>query len=166
MNFEIKTLIADERPRLLQYACYRLGNMQDAEDAVQDVLANLHQQLSSGAAVHDPTAYLFRSLANRCTSRQREAARLQTVPLLTTTPMATTDSDDEDFEQEYHRISQLLSQIPDEQAEIIRLRFYGDKSFREIAQILNLPLTTAKSRFVYGIEKIRKGLTACGLMKR
>ena len=47
-----------------------------------------------------------------------------------------------------------------EQAEIIRIRFYGDKSFREIADILGLPLTTVKSRFAYGMEKVRRGMLA------
>jgi RNA polymerase sigma-70 factor (ECF subfamily) len=64
---------------------------------------------------------------------------------------------EKDFqEQEYQRICQLLDRIPSEQAEVIRLRYYGDKSFREIAVILDLPLTTVKSRFQYGIDKIRR----------
>ncbi len=33
-------------------------------------------------------------------------------------------------EQKYQRICQLLDRIPSEQAEVIRLRYYGDKSFR------------------------------------
>ena len=66
----------------------------------------------------------------------------------------------EDFEQEYRRINSLLAAIPDEQAEVIRLRYYGDKSFQEIADILSIPLTTAKSRFTYGMEKIRRGMRA------
>lgn len=61
-------------------------------------------------------------------------------------------------ETEYRRIARLLTEIPDEQAEVIRLRIYGDNSFAEVAEILSLPLPTVKSRFLYGLEKLRKGL--------
>ena len=156
---EVERLIAVERPRLLQYACYRLGSMADAEDAVQDTLASLHYRMQEeDFVVGNLSAYLYRSLSNHCVSRQRLSGRLHLVSLDGQADMA--DVETEDFEQEYRRISQLLAEIPEEQAEVIRLRYYGDKTFKEIAQILNEPLTTVKSRFVYGLEKIWRGMRA------
>ena len=156
---ETGRLIEAERNHLLQYACYRLGDVDEAEDAVQDVCLSLHSRLSEeGPVVRNPVAYLYRTLSNLCVTRLREAALHQERPLDTLSEPA--DTEEEDFEQEFRRISRLLSEIPDEQAEVIRLRFYGDKSFREIADILGLPLTTAKSRFTYGLEKIRRGMRA------
>ena len=70
------------------------------------------------------------------------------------------DEQPDDFEQEFRKITTLLAAIPDEQAEVIRLRIYGDNSFTDIAAILELPVSTVKSRFQYGIEKIRKGIYA------
>lgn len=169
---EWQRLMAAERQQLLQYACYRLGNREDAEDAVQDLFTKIIHQRNTAADVApptasnsqwpknvtNPTAYLYRSLANLCTSRLRTANKMPTVPIENQAEPA--DTNDENFEQEYSRISQLLDSIPYEQAEVIRLRFYGDKSFAEIADILDVPLTTAKSRFVYGLEKIRRGMRA------
>ena len=156
---EIEQLIAAERPRLLQYACYRLGSLADAEDAVQDTLASLHQRKQEeDFSISNLSAYLFRSLSNRCVSYLRENNRLHFVPLDCQTDPA--DTENKDFEQEYRRITQLLAEIPNEQAEVIRLRYYGDKTFNEIAQILNEPVTTIKSRFVYGLEKIKRGMHA------
>lgn len=156
---EMERLISAERPRLLQYACYRLGGMADAEDAVQDTLASLHQRMQEKEfSISNLSAYLYRSLSNRCVTYLRENNRLHLVPLDCQTDPA--DIKSEDFEQEYLRISQLLAEIPDEQAEVIRLRFYGDKTFKEIAQILDEPTTTVKSRFVYGLEKIKRGMRA------
>ena len=43
---ETERLMAVERREMLQYACYRLGNIDDAEDVVQDVFILLHQRLS------------------------------------------------------------------------------------------------------------------------
>lgn len=165
----MERVMTAERHGLLQYACYRLGNLDDAEDAVQDVFVRMHQRQHDGEGeIRNHAAYLYRTLANLCVSRLREAERKPTVPLdsqgtlnsaasLAEEPAA---SDAEDFEQEFRRISSLLATIPDEQAEVIRLRFYGDKSFPEIADILSIPLTTAKSRFTYGMEKIKRGMRA------
>ncbi len=169
---EWQRLMAAERQQMVQYACYRLGNREDAEDAVQDLFTKIIHQRNTAADVAPPTAstglwpknvtnpsaYLYRSLANLCTSRLRTANKMPTVPIESQAEPA--DTNDENFEQEYSRISQLLDSIPYEQAEVIRLRFYGDKSFAEIADILDVPLTTAKSRFVYGLEKIRRGMRA------
>lgn len=156
---EAEQLMAAERHGLLQYACYRLGNMEDAEDAVQDVFVKMHQQLNEiNKEIKNLSAYLYRTMANLCISRQREAKRIPTVPL--DRQPEPIEAENEDFEQEYQRICRLLSEIPDEQAEVIRLRYYGDKSFQEIADILGIPLTTAKSRFTYGLEKIKRGMRA------
>ena len=159
---EIARLMEAEHQGLLQYACYRLGSRDDAEDAVQDVFIRLHQRLQNESRdIQSLTAYLYRSLANLCVSRLRQSEHINFVTL--DSQMDITDADREDFEQEFRRISRLLSKIPDEQAEVIRLRFYGDKSFREIANILDLPVSTVKSRFQYGIDKIRQQWNARNL---
>ena len=121
--------IENERPRMLQYACYYLGNRADAEDVVQDAFVRLHQRMSQGELEErNLIGYLYRTLSNLCVSRLREAGRLRMVPLEgQPEPM---EPEAEFQEQEYQRICQLLDKIPSEQAEIIRLRYYGDKSFR------------------------------------
>ena len=156
---ETEQMMEAERNGLLQYACYRLGNIEDAEDAVQDVFVKMQQRLNEKREdIKNLTAYLYRTLANLCISRQREAKRTLTIPIDGLPDPI--EPETEDFEQEFRRINQLLSEIPDEQAEVIRLRFFGDKSFPEIADILSIPLTTAKSRFAYGLEKIKRGMRA------
>ncbi|MBQ9636373.1 MAG: RNA polymerase sigma factor [Prevotella sp.] len=147
-----------ERSRLLQYARYRLGSDDEAEDIVQDAWLSLCQKQSEGFAPANVSAYLFRAVSNLCVSRQREAARWRQVPYETQSHLPAAET--ENFEEEFQRIRRLLSLIPDEQAEVIQLRYYGDKSFREIADILDIPLSTAKSRFVYGMDKIRQSFTS------
>ena len=64
-NREIAALMESERPHLLQYACYRLGNVDDAEDAVQDIFLQLHtkRQDAGGQPLADLRSYLYRSLS-------------------------------------------------------------------------------------------------------
>lgn len=148
-----------ERPRLLRYACYRLADGDDAEDVLQETFLKLHTRLSNadGEQINDLPSYMFRTLANVCTKWQTNANRIKTVPLDTRVDVADTAPDKQN-EDDYKRIALLLTEIPDEQAEVIRLRIYGDNSFAQVAEILSLPLPTVKSRFLYGLEKLRRGM--------
>lgn len=85
-----------------------------------------------------------------------ESKRLETIPLDPRFDMA--DIQSESNEDDLKRIVKLLDEIPEEQAEVIRLRIYGDNSFAEVSDILSVPLPTVKSRFLYGLEKIRRAM--------
>ena len=148
-----------ERPRLLRYACYRLSSEADAEDVLQETFLKLHSRLqdSEGQEIHNMQSYLFRTLTNICTKWQTNNSRIKTVPLDIKADMADSPTETRN-DDDYKRIARLLKEIPEEQAEVIRLRIYGDNSFMQIAEILSLPLSTVKSRFLYGLEKIRRGM--------
>ncbi|MDD4385927.1 MAG: sigma factor-like helix-turn-helix DNA-binding protein, partial [Bacteroidales bacterium] len=53
------------------------------------------------------------------------------------------------------RLEELLKVLPEEQSEVIRLRIFDSLGFVEIASILETPVTTIKSRFKYGIDKLK-----------
>ena len=63
---------------------------------------------------------------------------------------------DKEIRDEYERINRLLQTIPAEQAEIVRLHCTDGLTFRQIAQVLEIPEATVKSRYRYAIDKIRK----------
>ena len=50
----------------------------------------------------------------------------------------------------------MLALLPAEQSETIRLRIHGGRSFAEIAEIVEAPVATVKSRYRYGIAKLRE----------
>lgn len=150
--------LRQEQPHLMRYACYRLGDADNAKDALQDAYLKLFDKLSdrTGMEVKDWRSYIFRTLSNVCTSWLSRSSRLKTIPMDTRLDLA--DIPSENNEVDYQRIVQLLAEIPEEQAEVIRLRIYGNNSFADVAEILALPLPTVKSRFLYGLEKIRKAM--------
>lgn len=152
---ELVQLLKEEHNALLQYACYHTGLQQDAEDALQDAVAKL---LKAERSIHNLRGYLYQTLAHACIDIVRNRQQRQTEGIEIMKLWQSEKSDD--FSQEFARISQMLSQIPEEQAEVIRLRYYADKSFAEIAEILDTPLPTIKSRFLYGMSKMKKSLTS------
>ena len=154
---DLVRVIGMERDALLTYASYRLGNRSDAEDVLHDCYLRLHERFTDGqeGAKLNIRNYVFRSLSNLCTDRLADRTRHLTVDL---GQQDVVETDTDNRESEYYRITSMLDRIPEEQAEVIRLRMYGNRSFAEISNILQVPLPTVKSRFLYGIEKIRKAM--------
>lgn len=136
---------------MFRFALFRLGSQSDAEDCVQELFLKLLQGTTSLSEVRSPRSFLLRSLANHCIDMRRQR-KISLQPLA-----ADLQSDEEPTSiDEPERINRLLARLPDDQAEVIRMRTCDALSFAEIAEILEIPLPTAKSRFAYGIEKLRR----------
>ena len=56
---------------------------------------------------------------------------------------------------EQWRVAHLLGQLPDEEADLLRRRFYGGRSQREIAEETGIPLGTVKMRMVHALGRLR-----------
>ncbi len=52
----------------------------------------------------------------------------------------------------------LINQLPDEQRTLIELAYFKGMKHRELAQLLDLPLGTVKTRLRLGLQKLRKSL--------
>lgn len=149
----IETVISAERDSLLRLARCRTDNADDAADIVQEVLMKTWKR-KDAVPISDIRSYLYRCLLNACATYRQRHATTKFVPISTDMPAAAPS--DDSTAAEYRRITRLLETIPPEQSEVISLRTVGGKSFGEIAEILGMPVSSVKSRFRYGIEKIRK----------
>lgn len=58
------------------------------------------------------------------------------------------------------QFSQLIGQLPDEEADLLRYRFHGELTQTEIADRTGIPLGTVKSRMVSGLERLRRMMEA------
>lgn len=135
--------------QLFRYAFYRLGNRDDAEDVLQDAFLKV---AASHREIRNPKAYLYATVASGCVDMLRQ--RGKTLPI--DEKMHTAQHLDADAEEEFRRIDSLLRRLPEQQSEVIRLHIHANLKFTEIAEILQQPATTIKSRFTSGIEKLRK----------
>lgn len=138
---------------LFRFAYFRTGSTEDSEDIVQEVFLRMLDRHKDLSRIADMRSYLLRSIANTCCDYCKRRSKAP-VPLNGSVSVPT-DGNGEDWRDEYERIAKLLEEIPYEQAETMRMRCIDGLQFSEIADITGLPVATVKSRFRYGIDKMR-----------
>lgn len=159
---EYEALVESCQHGLVRYAFRRLGSLQDAEDITQNVLVKSFAERRRLKNIRRVTPYLYRMLANACTDFLRKhngrQVYLEELKLLKVSVKGA-DCTEEAAARELARIESLLAPLPEEQAEVIRLRVLDGLSFASIAEMLGCPLPTVKSRFRYGLDKLRKRMS-------
>jgi RNA polymerase sigma-70 factor (ECF subfamily) len=145
--------------KMYHYLALRLGSPEDAEDVLQEAFCRLDKYSLRWALVRNPQAFVFKVLrneANRHLARRiKRREDGQNYPEHQNFPVFVTD---DAAENSAALISQALSQLPDDQKEMIILKVFQDFTFKEAAAICGLSINTAASRYRYGIEKLRASL--------
>ena len=135
---------------LTRFAYFRTGDRTEAEDIVYEAVLRL---LENSEKVNDVKCYLFRIVYNLCQDRFRNK-QISTISL-EAVDMAD-EADNRLDQEEIDRINRLLDDLPPCEAEIVRMNVVDELSFVEISHILNVPQSTAKSRFYSGMKKLRE----------
>lgn len=148
---ELERVIVLYQDMLFRFAFFRTGSRADAEDIVQEVFLKMFDSGRDLSHVCNLKSYLYRCVANACADWRKGRCDVGGLPA----DRAAEEETDGAWKEEYERIDRLLAGIPCEQAEVIRMRCIDGLGFGEIADMLGVPLPTAKSRFRYGIEKLR-----------
>jgi RNA polymerase sigma-70 factor (ECF subfamily) len=157
---EFEALVDAYLDRLVRYAARRLGSIQDAEDVVQEVFVRAYMERVKCQAVVRTGPYLYRMVANACTDflRKRRScvASLEDIEPEEPCSNERNPSEAAALNEETRRAEELLRLLPEGQAEVVRLRVFGELGLREIAETLGCPVDTVSSRLRYGFKKLRQ----------
>ena len=143
-----------------------LGNETEAEDVLQDVFAQAFRQASRYDARRGAVAAWLLTIArSRAIDRLRaRRTRVETVAGETKTldemPDAQPDAASTMLDEERSRlVRRALGELPMLQRMAIELAYYEGLSHSEIAERLEQPLGTVKTRIRMGLLKLRDVLT-------
>jgi len=158
---EFESFITGQLEGFVRHAFSLLGNIQDAEDVVQDVILKAFRNRSELLHVTRSRNYIHRMISNSCLDLIRKNGTRETFIRLSLKepkqgiemPVETSMILNEDA----MRVNIMLENLPENQAVVIRLRLIEEMSFSDIAEITSSPVTTVKSRFTYGMNKLRSG---------
>lgn len=126
------------------YCYHRVGYKSDAQDLTQEVFLHFCRNFDSYTQRGKCKNYLYVIAHNLCINAIQKKTP---IPSEEVEKESLSDKDNlrDDFETA-ESVKAALSELPEEQKEVIMLRFYQDLKLREIAQIMNSGLSVTKYR--------------------
>jgi len=156
-----------ERP-IYALAYRTLGREEDARDVVQEAFLRAYRGLRGFKGEAKFSSWLYRITLNLCRDwirRERRAPLVQTPE--GTDPIDLADrhaSPSESVEELVARremsaaVARAMAELPEEQRSAILLKEYHGLTFQEIADMLQCPLSTVKTRLYQGLSVLRRRL--------
>ena len=145
------------RKALFRFCWGYLGRLEDAEDAVQDICFKV---LRARSIPDSFRPWLYKTARNHCLNmlRQRDRRRdnrelpsgSQLREMLTGQLTRLLRS------EQRARVDELVRCLPDNQQEVLRLRYVEGLSRGEIAEVLETPEQVVKSRIFEGLKRLRE----------
>lgn len=143
-----------------------LKQSSEAEDLTQEIFFNFWKQDKydpNRAVLSTYLALVTRSRAldriAKQNTQQRSLQRLQALPDREMTPhREMTPLEKATASERQETLQRALAQLKDQQRQVLEMNFYQGFSHREIAQQLNMPLGTVKTRARQGLLELRKRL--------
>lgn len=136
-----------------------LGDQESAEECLQDTFWRLWQRIDQFDATRGAFAtWLARLARNIAIDRLRQMRRrpkLSEALLSDDAQPTMTFLEDWADRERAENLRALIENLPAEQAQVIALSFYGGMSQAEIADYLNIPLGTVKTRMRSALQKLR-----------
>jgi RNA polymerase sigma-70 factor (ECF subfamily) len=160
-----------ERP--IYALAYRvIGREDDARDVCQETFLRAFRALGGFKGQAKFSSWLYRITLNLCRDwirRQRRQPVAQAPEGVDLLDLATETTPTESIEdlvarrELSHAVARAMASLPDEQRTAIILKEYHGLTFQEIADLLDCPLSTVKTRLYQGLTVLRRQLAGAGL---
>jgi RNA polymerase sigma-70 factor, ECF subfamily len=149
-------LVDRYQQRLFNVALRMLNNVQDAEDVTQTVFLNAFRKLRTYDPKYRFFSWVYRMTVNESLNvlkRRKPAVTLED-ELEILAPGAAPDraADAED------RVGRALMNLKPDDRAVVVLRHFVSFSYQEIADVLEIPVRTVKSRLFTARERLRLAL--------
>jgi RNA polymerase sigma-70 factor (ECF subfamily) len=158
--------------RKIQGAIYRMvGSGEEARDLCQEAFLKAYRGLGGFKKEARFSSWLYQIAVNVCRDRMRrqrgktvvsldELSSAGELPFKGTGPSALELMEAGDLSR---TVAAAVASLPEEQREVIVLKEYQDLTFLEIAEALDVPVSTVKTRLYRGLTQLRQRLMRQGI---
>jgi RNA polymerase sigma-70 factor (ECF subfamily) len=145
---EIETVYRERYRPLLRVALMIVGDLEAAEDAVQEAFARAIRHRFEFRGEAGLESWLWRIVINTAKSHHAKPGRSPA-----TDPAET---DDRRPDAEAAALRRLLGQLPERQRLVLFLRYYADLDYRRIAEVLTIAPGTVAATLNAAHAKVRQ----------
>jgi RNA polymerase sigma-70 factor, ECF subfamily len=166
-------VVADNQSLVFSLAVRFLRDREGAEELAQDVFLQLYRKLSDQkpsdqnlSAIESPahaTGWLRRAICHRCIDEARKR-RLRPRVGLDDAPEPVAESGEPDLMLN-ERLRRMVAELPENARMIVLLRYQEDLDPSDIAEMLNMPVSTVKSHLHRSLTVLRARLEKSRLEK-
>jgi RNA polymerase sigma-70 factor (ECF subfamily) len=140
--------------RLFRFVLRVAGRMNLVEDVINDTMIVIWRKAGDYRAAAQVSTWIFgiayRKALKALSRESRVTDTLDEVPELEAPPPDVLDRDGQ-----HAAIRQAVMQLPPEHRAVVDLTFFFNRSYEEVAQILDVPVGTVKSRMFHARAKLR-----------
>lgn len=150
--------------RVYFLALQMLKNREDAADCMQEVFIQAFRHIGRLEHPEGVLTWLYRITANRCKNRLRQRGELSWEELDMPEPQEESEAflpqSCLDSMEKRRLLQEIVDKLPADQRACVVLYYYSELPIPEIAQLLECPEGTVKSRLNYARQKIKAGILA------
>ncbi len=160
-------IVARWEGRLYNFVYRYLGDAEDAKDITQESFVRAYSHLEGFRGQSKFSSWLYQIALNLCRSKLRRHKAHPTVsiddreednPLWALPDQRSTPAEQALEQERAIAVREALARLPEAQRTVIILKEYNGLKFREIAEILDTPESTVKSRLYHGLENLAQAL--------
>lgn len=159
-------LVKRYESRIYNHGLRLTGNSSDAMDLMQEVFLGVYRNLHRFRGDAKFSSWLFRIAHNKAVDMNRRRRLMTTQSrigdqdegnLLDTIPGEPGNEPDQQLshQQRNRQVLKLLAEIPLEQRLVVELKIYQSLTFEEIADMRDISVNTAKTRFYAALKKLK-----------
>ena len=144
-----------------------LGREEDARDATQETFLAAFRCLRNFRGEAKVSSWLHRIAVNQCITRQRRAKvrsesaledEQETNAGSFAMPLSHSPAHVAEGRQETAAVRRAINSLPVELRQVVVMKEFEELTFREIADVLDLPLSTVKSRLYTALKQLQMRL--------
>lgn len=146
---QVARLYREHGPDLLRYLRRRFADAGSAEDLLQETFVQAMRRPDRLGQAVSPRAWLFAIARNVGVSWLRRRRRPVRLPDEIASPVGAAE------DPRLERMRRAIAALPAPQREALELRLREQLSYEEIADVLDVPLGTVRSRLHHAVRRLR-----------
>jgi RNA polymerase sigma factor (sigma-70 family) len=152
----LRSVVASYEGPLVRYAARITGDVHRARDVVQDTFLRLCEQDRQALDGH-LAEWLYTVCRRRALDVQRKEHRMRaTLPEELASATSRSPGDSVECQESHEAVRAAISRLPDNQQEVMRLKFQSGLSYREIAGVTGLSVSNVGYLLHVALKKVRE----------
>ena len=141
--------IKENQQKLYRFAAVYVRNEEDAKDILQNTILKAYRKYYQVRSADTLSSWFYHVLVNECLLHIRRSKRHEDTQEMDVFSAQTKDT------LQLDQLWGMIHRLDEKSQMIIALRFFEERKLKDIAVIMDMPLSTVKSRLYKSLEDLR-----------